>query len=266
MQLFAGIRRISLAAGLAAMAISGCGETTETPLTDTPAEVLQPSPAGEAGEAMLGPASGSDEGAMMAGPAPDGTTAGGSAPASESPAAEETASTAEKEEKVANPPAQQGDSAGVSYEPIKFDALMKAIAENDAKYTIVDCWASWCGPCKENFPHVLEMDRKYGSKGLKVISLSFDGGTGEEEIDTKEIEAARAFLIEQKATTTNYRLDEERDLMFEKFDVSTIPGVFVYDADGKEVKRYTWDDPNNQFTYDQVEKEVTALLGIEPGE
>jgi Tol biopolymer transport system component len=52
--------------------------------------------------------------------------------------------------------------------------------------------------------------------------------------------------------------------MFERFDILAIPAVFVYDADGKEVKRYTWDDPSNQFTYEQVEKEVAELLGITP--
>lgn len=162
------------------------------------------------------------------------------------------------------PVSQLRAPAGVTFEPIKYEAFLKAVAKNDAKYTIVDCWASWCGPCKENFPHVLEMHKKYADKGLKVLSLSFDGGTGETELDAQEIESAKAFLTAQKAEITNYRLDEERDLMFERFDILAIPAVFVYDADGKEVKRYTWDDPSNQFTYEQVEKEVAELLGIAP--
>ena len=47
---------------------------------------------------------------------------------------------------------------------------------------------------------------------------------------------------------------------FEKLNISVIPAVFVFGPDGKEVKRFTMDDPNNQFTYDQVEKAVVALL------
>jgi thiol-disulfide isomerase/thioredoxin len=144
---------------------------------------------------------------------------------------------------------------------VSFDAMLAGIKADDARYTLVDCWASWCGPCKENYPHLKEMDQKYAAKGLKVVAMSFDGGTGETDLDEKEIAAARKFIAEQGATFANYRLDEERDQMFEKFDISTIPAVFVYDASGKEVKRYTWDDPNNQFTYKQVEEEVAALLG-----
>jgi thiol-disulfide isomerase/thioredoxin len=148
--------------------------------------------------------------------------------------------------------------------PIAYEPFLKNIADSDAKITLVDCWASWCGPCKENYPHLKLMDQKYGKKGLRVLALSFDAGTSEPDIDKKEISAAEKFIAEQKATFENFRLAEERDLMFEKFDVSTIPAVFVYDANGKEIKRYTWDDPNHQFTYEQVEKDVAGLLSARP--
>jgi hypothetical protein len=47
---------------------------------------------------------------------------------------------------------------------------------------------------------------------------------------------------------------------FEKLNINAIPAVFVYGPDGKEVKRFTMDDTKNQFTYDEVEKAITALL------
>ncbi len=47
-------------------------------------------------------------------------------------------------------------------------------------------------------------------------------------------------------------------------NIGAIPAVFVYGPDGKEVKRFTMDDPNNQFTYDEVEKSVVALLDSKP--
>ena len=61
-------------------------------------------------------------------------------------------------------------------EPIKFAAFKERLAKNPnkAKYTIVDAWASNCGPCKENFPHLVAMHAKYAPKGLEVISLSLD--------------------------------------------------------------------------------------------
>jgi thiol-disulfide isomerase/thioredoxin len=149
------------------------------------------------------------------------------------------------------------DAAGVALEKVKYDELLRRIADNPSKprYTLVDAWATWCGPCKENFPHVVEMHQKYHDKGLAVATVSFDDPT-----NPKQVADAEGFLREKKATFTNYLLDEPDGGAFEKFNVNGIPAVFVYGPDGKEIRRFTMDDPNKQFTYDEVEKAVVALL------
>jgi thiol-disulfide isomerase/thioredoxin len=149
------------------------------------------------------------------------------------------------------------DEGGVALEKVNFDTFLKRVAANPdkPKYTVVDAWATWCGPCKENFPHLVEMNRKYGDKGISFASVSFDDPS-----ESKQVDDAKAFLIEKNATFHNYLLDEESGVGFEKFGINAIPAVFVYGPDGKEVKRFTMDDPNHQFTYDEVEKEVVALL------
>jgi thiol-disulfide isomerase/thioredoxin len=131
----------------------------------------------------------------------------------------------------------------------------RVLANKQAKYTLVDAWATTCGPCKENFPHLVEMHHKYGSKGLAVVSLSLDDPT-----DATAVAAAEKFLKEKKAVMTNVLLNEDYGDGFDKLAISAIPAVFLYGPDGKEVKRFTMDDPNNQFTYEQVEKEVRNLL------
>lgn len=123
------------------------------------------------------------------------------------------------------------------------------------RFTVVDAWATTCAPCKENFPHLVEMHRKYGAKGLNVVSLSLD-----DPEDAKALAAAESFLREKEATFVNVVLKEEYGLGFDKLEISAIPAVFLYGPDGKEVKRFTMDDPNNQFTYEEVEKDVAARL------
>jgi thiol-disulfide isomerase/thioredoxin len=152
--------------------------------------------------------------------------------------------------------ADAGREGQVKLEPVKFDEFLSRIAANKrAKLTMVDCWATWCGPCKENFPHVVEMHRKYGDKGLAVVSMSFD-----DPKDAKQVAEAKKFLDEKKAVFTNFLLDEEEGVGFEKLRINAIPAVFLYGPDGKLVKRFTLDDPDKQFTYDEVEKTVESLL------
>ena len=137
--------------------------------------------------------------------------------------------------------------------------LAKAKAEN-FKYTVVDAWASNCGPCKENFPHLVEMHKKYAGKGLQVISLSLD-----DIADAQALADAKKFLTDKKSIFTNIVLEEDFGIGFEKLGISAIPAVFIYGPDGKEVKRFTWDDPNNQFEYKDVDQELAKLFGTKAG-
>jgi thiol-disulfide isomerase/thioredoxin len=149
-----------------------------------------------------------------------------------------------------------GEKQDIKLELLKWSEFQQRLASpKAAKYTLVDAWATTCAPCKENFPHLVEMHRKYGSKGLAVISLSMDDPT-----DAKAVAAAKTFLEEKKAVFTNVLLNEEYGAGFDKLDISAIPAVFLFGPDGKEVKRFTMDDPNNQFTYEQVDKELAALF------
>jgi thiol-disulfide isomerase/thioredoxin len=132
----------------------------------------------------------------------------------------------------------------------------RLVAGKGVKYTLVDAWATTCGPCKENFPHLMAMHRKFGDKGLSVISLSLDDPS-----DKAAIAEAEKFLKDKNAEFTNVLLDENFGDGFEKLNINAIPAVFVFGPDGKEVKRFTMDDPCKQFTYDEVEKAIAGMLG-----
>jgi thiol-disulfide isomerase/thioredoxin len=42
------------------------------------------------------------------------------------------------------------------------------------KVILLDFWATWCGPCKVEIPHFVELQKEYGDKGLAVLGLSVD--------------------------------------------------------------------------------------------
>ena len=42
------------------------------------------------------------------------------------------------------------------------------------KVVLLDFWATWCVPCREQIPHFVELQQKYGDRGLQIIGVSMD--------------------------------------------------------------------------------------------
>lgn len=58
---------------------------------------------------------------------------------------------------------------GMDGKEIKLSEIVK-----NNKLTLVDFWASWCGPCRAEMPKVTEIYKKYHEKGLEILGVSFD--------------------------------------------------------------------------------------------
>ncbi|TVZ50983.1 TlpA disulfide reductase family protein [Dokdonia sp. Hel_I_53] len=93
------------------------------------------------------------------------------------------------------------------------------------KYTIIDFWASWCGPCRRENPNVVNVYNQYHDKGLNIISVSLDR-PGQEERWKKAI-------IKDKMDWNHVsNLQFWQDPIPRKYGVRAIPATFLLDENG----------------------------------
>src|SRR6266516_3488443 len=50
------------------------------------------------------------------------------------------------------------------------------------KAVVLNFWASWCAPCKEEIPWFVEMQKRYGSQGLQIVGIAMDDGDPKEVV------------------------------------------------------------------------------------
>src|SRR5262249_42407648 len=52
------------------------------------------------------------------------------------------------------------------------DGQKTKLADYSGKVLVVDLWATWCGPCRQEIPHLVEIAKEYKSKGVEVLGLT----------------------------------------------------------------------------------------------
>lgn len=96
---------------------------------------------------------------------------------------------------------------------------------NDSLVTLIDCWASWCSPCKAQMPFVHDLEKKYAGK-MKVIYLSFD----------KDENKWKSFLNKNNLSTSQYLMDNDFSSAFSQyFDLQIIPRYLLIAKNGIKV-------------------------------
>ncbi len=115
--------------------------------------------------------------------------------------------------------------------------ILKLSEINKGRYVLLDCWASWCGPCRMSNPGLVKIYNEYSkkkfkgaSKGFTVVSFSLDqdGGKWKEAIAKDNL-------------TWEYHMSDLKgwqSVVSQAYGVQYIPQAFLIDPNGNIIGKY----------------------------
>ena len=107
------------------------------------------------------------------------------------------------------------------------DGEMLALSSLRGKVVLIDFWASWCGPCRKENPHVKAIYEKYKDKGFEIYGVSFDndrnqwlGAIRKDGLTWKHVSDLKGWNCAAKVP----------------YQVQSIPQTFLLDEEGRIIK------------------------------
>lgn len=111
------------------------------------------------------------------------------------------------------------------------------------KVSLIDFWATWCGPCVAAMPDLAELQQTYGNRGFRVVSIN---------VEHDNIEHVRAFAAKHQLP---FAVLSDRGEAQKHYRVDTFPTMVIVDSNG--TVRYTHIGGTSKKT---LEKEIQSLL------
>jgi len=124
-----------------------------------------------------------------------------------------------------------------------------SLADTKGKLVYLDFWASWCGPCKQSFPWMNEMQARYGARGLRVVGVN---------VDNLRDDATR-FLGQNPASFT-IAFDPKGDTP-RRYAVKAMPTSVLIGPDGKVIAEHRGFDAEAR---QQLEQSIVQALARLP--
>ena len=120
----------------------------------------------------------------------------------------------------------------------------------DGKITLINFWATYCGPCRKEMKHLNRINKTYTDQGVQVIGISID--------DSRTVGRVKSMVKSQKLDYT-ILLDTEQKL-YKNFNTSAMPFSILVDAQGKILWEHTGYLPGDET---QMENEIKKALALQ---
>lgn len=134
---------------------------------------------------------------------------------------------------------------------ISVSELSQILKQNKGKPILINVWATWCTPCREEFPDLVKLSKNYNDK-IKFIGISADDP---DALDSKVI----SFLKKYNADFENFLIkviDPENFINLLNNDWSgALPATFIYDNDGVQKEMLI-----GKRSFEEFEKAIEKVI------
>src|SRR6202045_5476741 len=115
------------------------------------------------------------------------------------------------------------------------DGRDTSLGDYQGKVVLVNFWATWCDPCREEIPWLIDMQQKYGAKGFTVLGIAMDE---EGKSVVAPFVSKEHFDVSNQKLTMNYPIVIGNDEIADKFGgLLGYPTSFLISRDGQTVKK-----------------------------
>ena len=146
----------------------------------------------------------------------------------------------------------KADAEPVTLEPIDEEGAAKLVKNEGKGLLVVNLWATWCGPCVAELPELVEMNRMYRGRGLKLVTISLD--------EPEKRESALEMLTKHHVAAANYlRKATSADRFAEALDKEwpgPVPHTLIVAPGGKVIYR-----KNGAIDPLEVRRAIVGYLG-----
>jgi cytochrome c biogenesis protein CcmG/thiol:disulfide interchange protein DsbE len=119
------------------------------------------------------------------------------------------------------------------------------LSDYKGKTVYLDFWASWCGPCKQSFPWMNEMQSRYGAKGFRVLGVNVDQKTDDAKAFLKDTPARFDVAFDQTGKTPK------------SYAIKGMPTSVLIGADGKVISVHSGFKPEQRA---ELETQIQQAL------
>lgn len=152
--------------------------------------------------------------------------------------------------------APQAPKAVTPRDPALIDAqgYQKLVHQYRGRPLLVTFWATWCEPCRDEYPMLNELAKQYAAQGLHVVGVNLD--------DDGDLILMRRFIAKYKPVFPNYRRKPGEEGPFDQAVLpgwnGTLPASVFYAKDGKQVESFIGE--RNRETYEGA---IRSLLNLQ---